>query len=229
MLNNKCYWLLELARQITISLSEWEATFRDYLSTDELGRLMLALNESGRVTSCALKLHALTGLRHMEAFSLRWSEIDVEGGAVRLISTKSGRGRTVVLNSLALEMMKKLHSEASPNCPWVFPARNGGHIKDARKALWKAMKIAGIKEDLHIHDLRRNFATSLVNANVDIYQVKDLLGHSSVAVTQKAYAHLQQSTLRTASEVMVKTLEDALGRMVIPQQVKPAMDSMISY
>ncbi len=199
---------------------------RRCLSGDELGRLMLALNESGRVTSSALKLLALTGLRRMEAFSLRWSEVDIEGGTVRLISTKSGRGRTVVLNSLALEMMMKLRSEASPKCPWVFPARNGGHIKDARKALWKAMKKAGIEEELHIHDLRRGFASLLVNANVDIYQIKDLLGHSSVAVTQKAYAHLQQNTLRTASEVMVKTLEDTLGRMVIPPPVQPEIELM---
>lgn len=82
------------------------------------------------------------------------------------------------------------------------------------------------KEDLHIHDLRRSFASLLVNANVDIYQIKDLLGHSSVAVTQKAYAHLQNSTLRTASEVMVKTLDDALGRMVIPSPVQPEIELM---
>ncbi len=74
------------------------------------------------------------------------------------------------------------------------------------------MKLADIK-DLHVHDLRRSFASLLVNANVDIYQIKDLLGHSSVAVTQKSYAHLQDSTLRTTSEVMIKTLEDALGKM----------------
>lgn len=121
---------------------------------------------------------------------------------------------------LPVEMMKKLHSEASPSCPWVFPARNGGHIKDARKALWKAMKQAGIS-DLRPHDLRRSFASLLVNANVDIYQIKDLLGHSSVSVTQKSYAYLQESTLRSASEVMVKTLEDALGKMVIPVLVQP--------
>lgn len=201
---------------------------RRSLSGDELGRFILALDESGKITSCALKMLLLTGMRRMELFSLKWSEVDIEAGSVRLLHTKNGRSRTVVLNSLALELMKKILSEASPNCLWVFPARNGGHIKDARKALWKAMKLANIS-DLHPHDLRRSFASLLVNANVDIYQIKDLLGHSSVSVTQKAYAHLQQNTLRSASEVMVKTLEDTLGRMVIPPQALPAMGSMITY
>lgn len=187
-----------------------------FLSTEELGRFIAALDKSDRITACALKCLLLTGLRRMELFSLPWSEVDIEAGTARLVTTKGGKGRTVVFNSLALELIKKLKLEASPNCPWVFPARNGGHIKDARKALWKAMKQADIT-DLHPHDLRRSFASLLVNANVDIYQIKDLLGHSSVAVTQKAYAHLQKSTLRTASEVMVKTLEDARGKMELVQ------------
>jgi site-specific recombinase XerD len=63
--------------------------------------------------------------------------------------------------------------------------------------------------DLRLHDLRRSFASLAVNAGVDIYQIKNLLGHSSVTVTQRAYAHLQQNTLRSASEVVAKTLEAA--------------------
>lgn len=41
------------------------------------------------------------------------------------------------------------------------------------------------------------------------HTVKPLLGHSSVTVTQRVYAHLLQGTLRSASEVMTNTLEAA--------------------
>jgi integrase len=81
----------------------------------------------------------------MELFSPPWPEVDLEAGTVRSISTKNGKGRTVILNSLALELIKKLKSEAAPNCPWVFPARTGHHTKDARKAIWKAMKEADLR------------------------------------------------------------------------------------
>lgn len=67
-------------------------------------------------------------------------------------------------------------------------------------------------KDLRPHDLRRSFGSLAVNAGVDIYQVMGLLGHSSVAVTQRVYAHLLQGTLRSASEVVAKTLEDAWGK-----------------
>jgi len=124
------------------------------------------------------------------------------------------RSRTVSLNSnsVAHELLKKIHAEAVPGCAWVFPARVGnGHLVDVRKPLARAMARAKL-QDLRPHDLRRSFASLAVNAGVDIYQVKDLLGHSSVAVTQRAYAHLQQDTLRTASEVVAKTVEDAWKR-----------------
>lgn len=190
-----------------------------FLSGEELTRFLAALDaEAGKITASALKLLLLTGVRKMELLSLRWSEVDLARGTFRLLHTKNGNSRTVALNSIALELLKKIHAEASVGCPWVFPARSGtGHLVDIRKPLKRAMKMADL-EDLRPHDLRRSFASLAVNAGVDIYQIKDLLGHSSVAVTQKAYAHLQQDTLRSASEVVAMTLEAARGMVVPPLQ-----------
>lgn len=178
------------------------------LSGDELARFLSALDEEGgNSTSNALKLLLLTGLRSKsELFSLPWSEVDLKNGTVRLLHTKNGRVRTVALNSVALELMKTISVAADPECPWVFPARTGpGHLTDIRKPLKRAMVRADLK-DLRPHDLRRSFGSLAVNAGVDIYQVMGLLGHSSVAVTQRVYAHLLQGTLRNASEVVADTL-----------------------
>lgn len=101
-------------------------------------------------------------------------------------------------NSLALELLTQLHSTRDEGCPWVFPARTGkGHLVDLRKPLQRAL-------------------------DRDIYQIKDLLGHSSVAVTQQSYAHLQQSTLRTASEVAARTLEETLRVVAGQRSLGPA-------
>lgn len=186
-----------------------------FLSGEELGRFMLALNvEAGKTAANAIVLLLLTGLRKMEMFSLRWTQVDLSRGTIRLLHTKAGRGRTVALNSSALGIILKIKESADPACPWVFPAHRGeGHLIDARKALERAMKRANIT-DLRPHDLRRSFASLAVNAGVDLYQVKDLLGHSTVAVTQKAYAHLQQDTLRSASEVVAKTIGEASSKAI---------------
>ena len=182
-----------------------------WLSGEELKRFLVALEaESDRNTSVAIQLLLLTGVRKMELLSLRWSDVDLQNMSFRLIRTKSGKSRVVVLNSMAYGLMVQLHSKKVEGCPWVFPARTGnGHLIDLRKPLQRAMDRAKL-QDLRPHDLRRSYASLLANAGVDIYQIKDLLGHSSVAVTQQSYAHLQQSTLRTASEVVARTLEETL-------------------
>jgi integrase len=200
---------------------------RRYLSDEELGRFMLALNaEAGKTAANAIAMLLLTGLRRMELFSLRWTEVDLSDASLRLLHTKAGHGRTVVLNSLALDLLQNIHRNADATCPWVFPARCGdGHLVDVRKPLWRAMARADIS-DLRPHDLRRSFASLAVNAGVDLYQIKDLLGHSTVAVTQRAYAHLQQGTLRTASEVVAKTVgvhnfaRDELGVSLIRHDIR---------
>ena len=186
-----------------------------YLSGDELSRFLVALNaEAGQTAANAIVLLLLTGLRRMELFSLRWTEVDLSRATIRLLLTKSGRGRTVVLNSQALGILSNIRQDAESGCPWVFPAYRGdGHLVDVRKALARAMARADIS-NLRPHDLRRSFASLGINAGVDLYQIKDLLGHSSVAVTQRAYAHLQQGTLRSASEVVAKTVGEARARVI---------------
>lgn len=182
-----------------------------WLSGDELKQFLVALDaEPNRITSYALKLLLQTGVRKMELLSLCWADVDLQNRSFRLQRTKSGKSRVVVLNSMAYELMTQLHSNKEEGCPWVFPARTGtGHLVDLRKPLQRAMDRANL-QDLRPHDLRRSYASLLANAGVDIYQIKDLLGHSSVAVTQQSYAHLQQSTLRTATEVVARTLEETL-------------------
>jgi integrase len=164
------------------------------------------------MTADAMKLLLLTGMRKMELFSLRWSEVDLDRRQVRLLHTKNGRTRIVVLNSTALGLMIRIRAEVAPDSPWVFPSRTGaGHLIDIRKPMLRAMARAGIT-DLRPHDLRRSFASLAVNAGVDLYQIKDLLGHSNVTVTQQAYAHLQQDTLRSASEVVAQTIGAAQAK-----------------
>jgi site-specific recombinase XerD len=49
--------------------------------------------------------------------------------------------------------------------------------------------------------LRHDFASRLVMAGIDLYRVKDLLGHSTIQVTEK-YAHLSKGVLAEAVEAL---------------------------
>jgi len=60
------------------------------------------------------------------------------------------------------------------------------------------MKAAKLK-NFRLHDCRHHFASKLVQAGVDLYTVKELLGHSEIAMTER-YSHLKPENLRAAVE-----------------------------
>ncbi len=54
------------------------------------------------------------------------------------------------------------------------------------------------RDKVTFHTLRHTYASMLVQKGVDIYHVKELLGHSSIALTER-YSHLSESTLKHAA------------------------------
>ena len=97
-------------------------------------------------------------------------------------------------------------SNNSPWTPWVFARENGTEIKAAKRSFKTACRRAGI-EDFHIHDLRHTCAAWLVSAGVPLTEVRDLLGHASVVMTER-YAHLSPDNVRAA----VARLDEPMSR-----------------
>ncbi len=56
-------------------------------------------------------------------------------------------------------------------------------------------------QNLRFHDLRHDFASNLVQSGVDIYTVKELLGHKDLRMTIR-YSHLAPENLRNAVNVL---------------------------
>lgn len=64
-------------------------------------------------------------------------------------------------------------------------------------------------EDVRIHDLRHTYASLLVNKGVSLYEVQQLLGHSSAQVTQR-YAHLAPNTLHRRTEIVAQIINTSM-------------------
>nr|WP_230972072.1 site-specific integrase [Burkholderia pseudomultivorans] len=75
-------------------------------------------------------------------------------------------------------------SENVPGARWVFFVQSGARIITLQKGFGAACRRAGIV-DFRIHDLRHTFASWLVMSGESLYVVRDLLGYSSVTVTER--------------------------------------------
>jgi integrase len=143
-----------------------------------------------------------TGMRRSEALSLTWEQTKLGDNphlTVLAAHAKSGKTRHVPLNSVAVDVLKRWGKQDERE-GLVFPSPAGGQLQSIKTAWGKLMKDAKIK-DFRFHDLRHDFASRLVMAGVDLYRVKELLGHGSIEITQR-YAHLAPHTLADAVEVL---------------------------
>ena len=143
------------------------------LTLEEIARLLTACTAHSR----PFVLLALnTGVRRGEILGLTWDRIDLAAGVLTLTHTKNGKGRRIPMNDLVREMLRALPRSG----PYVFGGdRPYGAIKTAWRAACRPASLNGVR----FHDLRHTAATYMVLGGADLPTVKELLGHSDIALT----------------------------------------------
>jgi integrase/recombinase XerD len=166
------------------------------LPLDEVERIIDAAGSAG--TALALRDRALlellygTGARISEAVGLDVDDVDLEGGAVRLLG-KGSKERAVPVGSYACEAISNYLVRARPQLagigrgtPALFLNARGGRL--SRQSAWTVLRSAaqraGVRADVSPHTLRHSFATHLLDGGADVRVVQELLGHASVTTTQ---------------------------------------------
>ncbi len=96
----------------------------------------------------------------------------------------------------ALIQRARFRAEHCPASLWVFCRVDGSLIQSVKRSFGTAYRRAGIR-DFHIHDMRHTCAAWLVTAGVPLPEVRDLLGHSTMEMTER-YAHLAPENVRAA-------------------------------
>ena len=144
-----------------------------------------------------------SGMRQNEILSLKWTQVDLKRRTVTLLVTKNKEKRTIPLNKTLIDLLQSIGKIRSIS-GYVFVSQVGTRIdaSNLRRTFELAKKVAGI-EDFRFHDLRHTFATRLVQAGVDLYVVKQLLGHKSITMTMR-YAHHNPESLRSGVEILDK-------------------------
>lgn len=171
-----------------------------YLKPEEADRLIsVAVDVPHLYDFLVLALN--TGCRRGELLKLTWDRVNFENQTLNLeaMHTKTQRPRQLPLNKNALEALMRRRASMNATCPssaYVFAHENGKAILSIKRSFSTACKRAGLS-DFRIHDLRHTSASWMVGQGVPLTVVRDVLGHSTIRMTER-YAHLAPHHLRDA-------------------------------
>jgi integrase len=173
-----------------------------------LGRALADLEAEGANPSAIaiIRLLATTGARKGEIVSLRWSEVDMERGFLRLGDSKTG-AKAIPIGAPALQVIECV--ERVGDSPFVFPASKGaGHFQGVERVWRKVRQAAGLPE-LRLHDLRHSFASVGLARGSTLPIIGAILGHADVKTTSR-YAHLADDPVKQAADAISKSVHAAL-------------------
>ena len=155
-----------------------------------------------------------TGARRGELLGLRWQDVDLESGQVRirraltvvdgvprLLGTKTSRARALHIGPSVVDALQRERSEqaarreaaASWQDRWglTFTTDEGGHVEpDHVTFAFRDLVRAAPVPIIRLHDLRHTHASLLLAAGVPIKVVSERLGHTTIAMTLDVYGHL---------------------------------------
>lgn len=181
------------------------------LSSDEIGRLMAAFDaEPNRIAGVMMKVLLLTGARLGEAQRAKVADLDLDRRVWHLPETKAGRRQHIALSQEVVELLRSL--PLGRPTAWVFPGTGAsGHLVNLRKPLLRALKAAGIAQQMSPHSLRHLHASLAIDSGVSLALVSSLLRHSTTKVTER-YIHHRAGGLHEAAQVVSNAVSAAVGR-----------------
>lgn len=173
----------------------------------------LEVCDRGKHSVCFYIL-ANTGMRISEALGLRWCDVDLHGGWIRIgrifcratrqaeERTKGGRSRTIGLNSALCEVLTQERQRGYAVAPTDFivameDGNSPGHGR-MQNVFNRNIKAADFGKH-GLHDLRHSFASIFMMSGGSLWDLKTILGHSTIDLTQR-YAHFSPNHLRRQSE-----------------------------
>ncbi len=153
-----------------------------------------------------------SGWRKGEILGLKWNQVDLREGIVRLEpgETKNNEGRTFYMEPELLNMLNALHEKQRKDCPLVFHL-NGNRLYDFRKSWDKACTSIG-KPGLLFHDLRRSAIRNMVRAGVPERVAMTISGHKTRCVFDR-YNIVSQEDLKEAARKRQIFSENQAGQL----------------
>jgi integrase len=167
-----------------------------YLTISEARRLLNSCeSDFRRLAQAALA----TGARYGELISLRASDFNPDSSTIHVRTSKSGKGRHIVLNDEGSGLFKSLAAGKAGNALLLTKA-DGSPWKPAHQArpMTAACKRARITPAISFHILRHTWASLAVMGGAPLMVVARNLGHADTRMVERHYGHLAPSYIADA-------------------------------
>jgi integrase len=204
------------------------------LTEDQIGATLRHLD--GRTLRPIVSFLLGTGTRRGEALALRWKDLDLDKGLVRIErsleqtkaglrfkapKTKNGRRNVSISPWLVAELKAhrtrqqerrlSLGMGRAPDDSLVF-ARWDGSIRAPHWLTQKfALAMVALKIDCTLHGLRHTHVSQLIAAGLDVLTISRRIGHANPTITLTVYGHLFSNTDARAAEIMEATFAKVRG------------------
>jgi len=193
-----------------VEAPRFDNTRTNPLTKEALAKMLAGLEDFGNPHFRLVVLFALfSGKRRGEILKLKWSDIDLAAGIVTYRNTKGGTTQSLPMNESCRGLLEEAavlttsSAGTSEETSWVFTCSTGAYYHSF-DATWRRFRKRYGLEGYRFHDLRHTFASYLASSGqVDIYTLKELLGHKTLTMTQR-YAHLINGALKKAISVADK-------------------------
>jgi len=190
-------WIKVPKKEITVISKECEET--------------LLNNESNTLCGSMVVLALKTGMRLGEMLALRWEDVDFVNNLINVngsinvehkrASTKNGRYRVIPMSYSVRTRLEDIY--ANNKSEYIFDRGDGKpySIYTASRMLKKLLNDLEIEEHVHWHKLRHTFATNVAKSGVSMRILQELLGHSTIMMTEK-YSHVDMESKQSAIQLL---------------------------
>lgn len=188
-----------------LSLPRRDRTLPKFLTPAEIEKVLQpppVVTPESLATHAILELAYASGLRLAELRGLRLEQLNLEAGFLTVLG-KGNKERLVPVGRRAVTALQQYLSSGRPELvtarspSQVFLTRRGTPF--AHVTMWLRLKQwfvrLGLNRNITPHMLRHSFATHLMEHGADLRSIQELLGHASLATTEK-YTHVAGQRLR---------------------------------
>jgi integrase len=206
------------------------------LTADQSARLLAALAHSRVYWPVLLAL--ATGMRRGEILAVKWKNVDLENGTLRVVesleqtkttmrfkSPKSGRHRAITLPGYAVTELRRLKRDQAESLLALGVRQSGDTLLCCRadgephqplSLTYEFARFMRRLKDLprvRFHDLRHSHATQLLADGIHPKVASERLGHASVGITLDLYSHVTDTMQGEAAAKLDSAMQAAKSRL----------------